>query len=77
MEIPQASELPVVKEPINNGDCFDEDTGIYYGRLTDDADNNIVAPPVNISIFVNGFTYVYSLTSRYQGVDNGDQSKKD
>ena len=50
----------------DNGDCFDEEIDCYYGQLTDSNLKAIQAPPVSLSIYVNGFHYVYKLESRYE-----------
>lgn len=60
------TDLTVVKEPdpvLENGDAFDEDTGNSVGSVC--ADNGI-AMPVNISVFRDGYWYVYKVDRKYE-----------
>lgn len=57
-----------------NGDTFDEDIECYYGRLTDNSGQDIKAPPVSLSIYINGYYYVYKVERRYEATE--EESKQ-
>lgn len=53
------------KEPeYVNGDTYDEDTNEFLGRLTEGVEEELKTIPAQISIFKDGFFYVYKMDSR-------------
>lgn len=49
-------------DKLEAGDLFDEDSGDSLGQI--ELDNNTV--PAKLSVFCNGYIYVYSITGRYK-----------
>lgn len=63
-----------------NGDLHDEDSGVYFGNLTwpsdspDQEDKEMKLPPAKLSIYIDGYWYVYSMHARYkEGETNGKE----
>lgn len=58
---------------VSNGDCYDEDTGEYLGQLESGLIEGTVpmtgpdaAIPAQISMYFNGYYYVFKPTNRYK-----------
>lgn len=63
-----------------NGDLYDEDNGEYLGTIdVKDAHDNkeVDTIPARLSLFMNGYFYVFTTQSRYkEGEDNGEEAKR-
>lgn len=61
-------------EILENGDLYDEDTGEYLATLEIAMDSQGVGKisdgsiPASLSIFFNGYWYIYKIDSRYKHV---------
>lgn len=57
---------------VENGDLFDEDLGEHLATIDlftvrkDGTAENKESPPASLSLFFNGFWYVYKIDSRYK-----------
>jgi hypothetical protein len=78
METPKQDSIHVnVEKPkYENGVIFDEDTGQHLGILADnlhDEENTTLIPiktiPATLSVFLDGYWYIYKLDSREQAED--------
>mgnify|MGYP003403857338 FL=1 len=57
----------------SNGDLFDEDSGEYLGEIdVKDAHNGkeIDTLPAGISVFFNGYFYIFAIKGRYKAEEN-------
>lgn len=61
---------------VSNGDTFDEDANTYLGQITEADDSMLKAPPVNISVFLNGYFYVYKMERRYEQEQESTEETK-
>lgn len=61
------------------GDCYDEDSGDFLALLTDGNGDELRLPPVNISIFVGGYWFVYKMSHKveHQMIGEQDANKKE
>lgn len=72
-------ETPGAVAQIENGDCYDEDTGIYLGQLTDTetaaapALQTLNSLPAQISIFYEGYWYIFKPQSKYKEEKEGEK----
>lgn len=64
--VEEMEKLLDVKEPSELGDTYDEDTGEYLGQLTTGAARILTTLPVQISIFYEGYWYIFKPQSRYK-----------
>lgn len=59
-----------------NGDLHDEDSGEFFCNLTyDDAEMKL--PPAKLSIYIDGFWYVYNMHARYKEGEASEKSKEE
>lgn len=68
----EVEEMEKILLPNTNGDAYDEDEGTYLGQLTNDVDT-MCSLPAQISIFYEGYWYIFKPQSRYKEEKEGEK----
>lgn len=65
-----------------NGDLHDEDSGAFFANLkwpsdsANEEDKEMKLPPAKLSLYIDGYWYVYNMHARYkEGETNGKEEK--
>jgi len=61
-----------------NGDLYDEDSGEHLGQIdVKDAHDGkeVDTIPAKLSMYMNGYFYVFNMHARYKAEDDNDQEK--
>jgi hypothetical protein len=65
-----------------NGDLHDEDTGEFFCNLThisdkvEELDKEMKLPPAKLSLYIDGWWYVYAIHGRYKEGEGNDKKEE-
>jgi len=77
-EVVSASHEEIANIDYTNGDLYDEDSGEHLGQIDvkdAHASKEIDTIPAKLSVFMNGYFYVFNMHARYKAEDESNEKE--